>query len=123
VQFAKNAKLAHVLVIERGPDEQIRFSHDEIVQELSVNAEDAYGFPPYPIIGRLLYEWDGQDLHEQERAIVSEALKGCESELIRSATFGWWKSIPKLFNTISSEKTDDADHSLTEFSYSSNTAG
>jgi hypothetical protein len=74
--------------------------HDEIVQELMVNAEDAYGFPPYPVIGHLLYTWDGIDLHERERAIMCEALNGCDAELVRSANFGWWHRIPEIVNTL-----------------------
>lgn len=68
----------------------------EIVQELSVNAEDAYGFPPYPVIGSQLFTWDGEDLHVRERAIVAEALKSCQAALVRSSNFGWWKSIPRI---------------------------
>ena len=98
VQFAKKAQLTHAIVIERGPDLEMPISHAEIVEELAVNAEDAYGFPPYPIIGHQLYTWDGVDLHEQERAIVSAALSGCKAERLRSANFGWWHRIPEIVN-------------------------
>ncbi len=100
VKYAQQAQLTHVVMIERGEDEEKKLSHDEIVHELSVNAEDAYGFPPYPIIGHLLYTWDGRDLHEQEYAIMSEALNGCDAELLRSANFGWWKRIPGIVNSF-----------------------
>lgn len=103
VKFSEQARLTHAVVIERGPAAEIKLSHDEITQELSVNAEDAYGFPPYPVIGHLLYMWDGKDLHEQERAIVNAALNGCEAELLRSANFGWWSRIPELVNTHADE--------------------
>jgi hypothetical protein len=96
VTLTHRARLARAVVIERGPDAERTLSHEEIVRELAVNAEDAYGFPPYPIIGHQLYVWDGQDLHERERAIVSQALDGCEADLLRSANFGWWSRIPKL---------------------------
>lgn len=108
VKFSEQARLTHAVVIERGPDAARNMSHDEIVQELSVNAEDAYGFPPYPVIGHLLYTWNGHDLHEQERAIVSEALNGCEAELLRSANFGWWSRIPELVNTHADEAASGA---------------
>ena len=112
VKFAKRAKLTHAVVIERGPDADTPISHAEIVEELSVNAEDAYGFPPYPIIGHLLYTWDGTDLHEQERAIVSEALRGCEAERLRSANFGWWKRIPEIVNLFTPAETSDDTHTM-----------
>jgi putative flippase GtrA len=123
VSFAKTAKLTHAIVIERGPVAQIHLSHDEILQELSVNAEDAYGFPPYPTIGHLLYTWDGKDLHEPERAIMSEALNKCDADLLRSANFGWWKGIPELVSTFSSEVPDYADKGLTGLSFSVDTEG
>lgn len=110
VKYVKSAKLNQVMVIERAPDEEIKLNHDEIVQELSVNAEDAYGFPPYPIIGHLLYTWDGKDLHTQERAIVSAALEGCPARLVRSANFGWWKRMPELAG--SAAKTEDTDQGI-----------
>ncbi len=112
VKYAKKAQLTHAVVIERGPDADTPISHAEIVEELSVNAEDAYGFPPYPIIGHLLYMWDGADLHVQERAIVSEALSGCEAERLRSANFGWWRRIPEIVDQFAPTDTDNAIHAL-----------
>jgi hypothetical protein len=98
VKYAKKAHLTHAVLIERGPDAEMPMSQAEMAEELSANAEDAYGFPPYPIIGHLLYTWDGVDLHERERAIVSAALSGCKAERLRSASFGWWRRIPEIVN-------------------------
>lgn len=95
-QIGSRGRLMLAVVIERGPEAERALTHEEIVEELSVNAEDAYGFPPYPIIGQQLFTWDGRDLHEQERAIVSAALVGCSAGLMRSANFGWWKRIAAL---------------------------
>lgn len=102
VNITSRAKLMLAVVIERGQDAEHAMTHAEIVEELSVNAEDAYGFPPYPIIGHQLYTWDGHDLHAQERAIVSSALAGCNARLLRSASFGWWKRIPELVDATPS---------------------
>jgi dolichol-phosphate mannosyltransferase len=110
VKYAETASLTPVMVIERGPVALLRMSPDEIAQELAVNAEDAYGFPPYPIIGHLLYTWDGKDLHEQERAIVREALQGCEAGLLRSSNFGWWKGIPEIVRSFSSKRPTQAEN-------------
>lgn len=96
IRYGTTAQLSHAVVIERGPDAELPLSHDEIVHELSMNAEDAYGFPPYPVIGSQLFTWDGEDLHGRERAIVAEALKSCQAALVRSSSFGWWKSIPHI---------------------------
>ena len=117
VQFEKTSKLTNVLVIERGPDGEHNMTHAEILQELIVNAEDAYGFPPYPIIGRELYMWDGQDLHDIERDIVSRALVNAPAQLARSTSFGWWKRIPVIMgsptrttNINEANETKDAAH-------------
>lgn len=104
VPIASRGRLMLAVVIERGPEAERALTHDEIVQELAVNAEDAYGFPPYPIIGQQLFTWDGHDLHEQERAIVSAALAGCNASLMRSANFGWWKRIPALVDASASAR-------------------
>ncbi len=111
VQIAQTATLMLVVVIERGQDAEHAMSHDEIVEELSVNAEDAYGFPPYPIIGHQLYNWDGHDLHAQERSIVSNALDRCSATLLRNASFGWWKRIPELVDESRASQTEPAGDS------------
>lgn len=110
--YGKQAKLTHAMVIERGPDAEMKMSHQEIVQELAVNAEDAYGFPPYPIIGHLLYTQNGKDLHVEERAIVSKALEGCEAELLRSSNFGWWKRIPEIVSSFSVEAASSSEPAM-----------
>ena len=99
VQFAKTSKLSNALVIERGPEGEHSMTHDEILQELIVNAEDAYGFPPYPIIGRELFMWGDKDLHDVERDIVSRALINAPAQLARSSSFGWWKRIPVIMGS------------------------
>lgn len=109
VEYARQATLSQAVVIERGPDAERRLSHDEIVQELVVNAEDAYGFPPYPIIGHELYTWDGRDLHEQERAIVRDALDGCPACLLHSSSFGWWKRIPAIIGDHAAVDAHESD--------------
>jgi dolichol-phosphate mannosyltransferase len=113
VQFVKTSKLTNALVIERGPEGEHSMTHDEILQELIVNAEDAYGFPPYPIIGRELFMWGDKDLHDVERDIVSRALVNAPAQLARSSSFGWWKRIPVIMGstprtTILSEAKESA---------------
>jgi hypothetical protein len=94
--IARTAQLAHALVIERGPDSEGFLNHNEIVHTLSMNAEDAYGFPPYPRIGNQMYLWNGQDLHTQEREIIEQALQGCHARIVRSSNFRWWQAIPAI---------------------------
>jgi hypothetical protein len=62
------------------------------------NAEDAYAFPPYPILANSLSQWNGQDLHPQEQAIVDEALKSIPTIRLRDPRFNWWKRLPLVTN-------------------------
>lgn len=112
VQIVETARLSHALVIERGPDAEISLSHLEMVEELATNAEDAYGFPPYPVIGPDLYQWDGVDLHTRERAIIAAAISGCSNLRVRSANFGWWKHIPRFLGQTTTTADQPSEASL-----------
>jgi hypothetical protein len=67
---------------------------------LIANAEDAYGFPPYPILADQLSHWHGKDLHEAERALVQEAIAGLPATHIRRSDYGWYKRIPQLVKNM-----------------------
>jgi hypothetical protein len=60
------------------------------------NAEDAYGFPPYPILADSLSRWNGEDLHPAEQAIVAEALQGIPTVRMRDPKFNWWQRLPVI---------------------------
>jgi hypothetical protein len=72
--------------------------HEQAVETFVNNAEDAYGFPPYPILAKSLSEWDGKDLHPQEQAIVDEALKTIPTIRLRDPKFNWWQRLPTIAN-------------------------
>ena len=60
------------------------------------NCEDAYGFPPYPLIAEFLYTSRGVDLRESEREVVCSALAGAPATLLRSTTMDWWQRVPEV---------------------------
>ena len=60
------------------------------------NCDDAYGFPPYPLIAESLYTRDGVDLRIAERSAVEGALAGAPSTLLRSTSMDWWQRVPAL---------------------------
>ena len=60
------------------------------------NAEDAYGFPPYPILAESLSKWQETDLHPYEQAIVAQALKGIRTLRLRDPKFNWWQRLPVI---------------------------
>ena len=94
-KLATRAKLAGMIVIERGTDEGERsLSSQEALDILMTNSEDSFGFPPYPIIKDRLYGATGSDLRPVERATVEAALRGVPATLMRSVERNWWQRVP-----------------------------
>ncbi|HEX9388633.1 MAG TPA: hypothetical protein VF918_20075, partial [Anaerolineales bacterium] len=94
--YADEAKLAGAVIIERGPEFQEFLVHEQAVDTFVKNAEDAYGFPPYPILADSLSKWEGHDLHPEEQAIVAEALKGILTIRLCDPKFNWWQKLPVI---------------------------
>jgi hypothetical protein len=94
--YTNQAKLAGAVIIERGPEFEETLEHAQAVETFVHNAEDAYGFPPYPILAKSLSEWNGQDLHPREQAIVAEALKTVNTVRLRDPKFNWWQRLPVI---------------------------
>jgi len=101
-KYADAATLSHAVIIERGPEFQEALRHDQAVEVFVRNAEDAYGFPPYPILATSLSAWNGQDLHPQEQAIVAEALKEIPTIRLSDPKFNWWQRLPLMSANFSS---------------------
>ena len=76
VAVAPEARLAGMVVIQRGGLGEVVLSEDEALETLMSNCEDAYGFPPYSAIESSLRRRNGSDLKQVERAIVASALSG-----------------------------------------------
>ena len=93
-QFQKRAQLALIAVIERGPDFVVDLDERKKVDTLLANAEDAYGFPPYPAIANALSNWNGVDLHQQEREVVAAAIDQLPGVHIASPRYDWYKTLP-----------------------------
>jgi len=100
VDVAEQARLAGVVIIERGEDEEINLSPAEATAIVLSNCEDAYGFPPYDDIAPFLHGTGEADLHHQEREIVQRALATLPARLIRSSTMDWWLRLPSVVDGI-----------------------
>jgi glycosyltransferase involved in cell wall biosynthesis len=96
VRYVDEAKLSHIVLIERGPDYEAKLTEEEKAIILVANAEDAYGFPPYPSLAHLLSHWNGEDLHRAEAAIVTAATEGLPAIRLRSSHFDWYKHLPRV---------------------------
>ena len=94
VAVAPGARLAGMVVIQRGGLGEVVLSEDEALETLMTNCEDAYGFPPYSAIEGSLRRRNGSDLKQVERSIVASALSGLPASLLRSETMDWWCRLP-----------------------------
>jgi hypothetical protein len=94
VTYANYAQLSRAVIIERGEEYVESLQHEQAVETFVTNAEDAYGFPPYPILADALSTWNGEDLHHQEQAIVFDVLKRIPTVRLRDPQFNWWQNCP-----------------------------
>ena len=96
VTVAQEVRLAGMVVIQRGGLGEQPLGPEEALDTLMANCEDAYGFPPYPVIAPFLYSRGAMDLRETEREIVSRALVSVPTTLLRSETMDWCERLPGL---------------------------
>jgi hypothetical protein len=109
-QYANHATLTRAVIIERGEEFVEALHHEQAVDTFVKNAEDAYGFPPYPILADSLSRWNGQDLHPAEQAIVDKALETIPTVRLRDPKFNWWQKLPIATNlSIGSTRLAAAD--------------
>jgi hypothetical protein len=95
-RYAEVAELKHIVLIERGPDFEAPLEAGDMVGLLLENADDAYGFPPYPVLADELSSWEGVSLHEAERDIVTEAIEGKPGLHLSSSNYNWFERFPQL---------------------------
>jgi dolichol-phosphate mannosyltransferase len=96
VEIAPEARLAGMVVIERGGEGAVALERREALDTLMRNCEDAYGFPPYAAIEGPLRSRNGTDLREVERTIVAGALRDVPAMAMRSETMDWWRRLPEV---------------------------
>ncbi len=99
-RITQRAQLAHIAVIERGPEYERGIGEQEKLRILVANAEDAYGFPPYPMLAHELSSWEGEDLHHVEREIVEAAIRELPAVHLRSSHFNWHQRLPGLVGGV-----------------------
>jgi putative flippase GtrA len=108
-KVAPEAKLTALAIIQRGGVGDVKLEHEEAMDILLSNCEDAYGFPPYPNIERFLHSRNGSDLKQVERDIITRAFANVPATLVRSETMDWWQRVPAVVNgngTAASEKDE-----------------
>ena len=91
-----------LFIIERGAPACVPLSVEEAVDELLVNTDDAYGFPPFRYFAPAIV-LDGADYEElrvQERKILTSAVTLMRTRRLASDTFGWADEIPALLRGV-----------------------
>ncbi len=95
-RYLDHSRLSQIVLIERGPTSEAPLDKHLMVNMILANADDAYGFPPYPRIAQQLSSWQGKDLHEAEKTIVASAIKDLPGIHIKSSSYDWYKRLPQL---------------------------
>jgi dolichol-phosphate mannosyltransferase len=98
-RYQEHAKLSYIVLIERGADFEGVLPDTGKVDLMLANADDAYGFPPYPALADQLSSWQGKDLHEAEKDIVTSAVQSLPGIHLKSSSYDWYKRLPKLLQT------------------------
>jgi putative flippase GtrA len=98
--MVKKAQLAAMVVIQRGGDESTVLDPEDALDTLMANCDDAYGFPPYPVIQDFLHSRNGLDLRAAERRTTASALTGVPATLLESSTMNWWEHLPRLVDAM-----------------------
>jgi hypothetical protein len=89
----------------------VRRSSIQALDILLENCDDAYGFPPYATLERLLHALSSEDLRHKERELIQSALGKLPSVLVRSQTLDWAERIPGIMAGWSKIETSQlVDH-------------
>jgi hypothetical protein len=96
VIISESATLSQVFQIERGSAFSERLILENMLEILMRNAEDAYGFPPYPHMKDKLCRWQNENMHPVEKDIIREGIRGRVFWRMRDPEYCWWQEIPKL---------------------------
>jgi putative flippase GtrA len=104
VEIAPEAMVGGLMIIQRGGEGNVALDPEEALDILLTNCEDAYGFPPYAEIEHFLHSRNGSDLRAIERAIISSALDGAPSTLLKSETMDWHKRVATIVDSLTGEE-------------------
>jgi dolichol-phosphate mannosyltransferase len=97
-QMASSTRVSELFVIERGKPRLAVLDHESALEQLIVNTDDAYGFPPFRYLAPVI-TIGGRDYHElrhAERDILASFLGHLRIRTLASDTFGWADDIPHL---------------------------
>lgn len=88
-----------MFIIQRGGTGEEPTQTPEALQTLLANCDDAFGFPPYSSLERLLLAAASDDLKQREHDIIHHALAHLPVLTMRSNTLDWAERIPNAVHT------------------------
>ncbi len=97
-QMASSTQVRELFIIERGLPRLADLDHGEALEQLIVNTDDAYGFPPFRYLAPAI-TIGGQDYHQLRRAerdILASFLSHLQLRILASDNFTWADDIPHL---------------------------
>jgi len=105
VSYRDHGRVSRIFIIGRGSALEEPMTHDEAVETLLANTEDAYGFPPFSVMERAItlrkkgmHKGKKQDigkLRARERAILESFLGDLPVTRLISPNFEWADIIPE----------------------------
>jgi dolichol-phosphate mannosyltransferase len=97
-RIASTTQVRELFVIERGAPRLAGLDRRGALEQLIVNTDDAYGFPPFRYLAPAITVGglDYQQLRLTEREILSQFLGHVRVRTLASDTFGWADEIPRL---------------------------
>jgi dolichol-phosphate mannosyltransferase len=97
-RMASSARVRELFIIERGTPRLADLDRGAALEQLIVNTDDAYGFPPFRYLAPAITIGgrDYQDLRLAEREILAQFLSHIRVRTLASDCFGWADDIPRL---------------------------
>jgi dolichol-phosphate mannosyltransferase len=92
VRTVSSLRLRHMVVIEVGRQLEAPLGLQEACEVLAMTTEDAYGFPPYPLLAEAISH--GRD--GQEKALHRRLLEGVAVTRVRTPARTWHERLPVL---------------------------
>jgi hypothetical protein len=103
-------RVRELFIIERGTPRLADLDHASAIDQLLLNTDDAYGFPPYRYLAPAI-SIGGQTYHElrrTERDILASFLSHLRVRTLASETFSWADDIPQLIESSDWREADSS---------------
>lgn len=112
VTTQRSAQARGMFIIQRGGLGEELIGDDEALSILLANCDDAFGFPPYSSLERLLLAAADEDLRLKEKTIIESAIASLPVLVMRSETLDWAERIPhavREWNQVITAAANDQD--------------